>query len=114
MRNYKGPLVKHMKPTTFTFGRFIVVAILLLLLIGTAWGAIISWSSITGAPISLAGKIAFVIGVFATLALGCGLMALSYHSARSGRDEEAQYQPNKKRATDKPPPLQAYTRGSDV
>jgi VanZ family protein len=86
-----------MKSTSFTLGRFIVVAVLLLLLIGTAWGAIVSWSSITGAPISLAGKIAFVIGVCVTFALGCGLMALSYHSARSGRDEEAQYQPNKKK-----------------
>jgi hypothetical protein len=86
-----------MKPTSLTLGRFIVVTILLLLLIGTAWGAMVSWSSVTGAPISLAGKIAIAIGVFVTIALGCGLMALSYHSARSGRDEEAQYQPNKQK-----------------
>jgi hypothetical protein len=86
-----------MKPTSLTPGRFIVVVILLLLLIGTAWGAIVSWSTVTGAPISLAGKIAIAIGVIVTIALGCGLMALSYHSARSGRDEEAQYQPNKKK-----------------
>ncbi len=86
-----------MKPSNITAGRLIVVTILVLLLVGTTWGAVHSWSGITGAPMSLAGKIATGIGVFATLALGCGLMALSYYSSRSGHDEAAQYQPNKKK-----------------
>jgi hypothetical protein len=86
-----------MKPFSISLGRLFVVAFLLLLLMGTIWGAVRSWFSISGAPISLAGSIAIVIGVFATLALGCGLMALSYYSARSGRDEDAQYQPHKKK-----------------
>jgi hypothetical protein len=86
-----------MKSSDLTAGRIIVLLVLLLLLLGTIGGAIHSWSGITGAPMSLAGKIATGIGVFAALALGCGLMALSYHSARSGHDEAAQYQPNKKK-----------------
>jgi amino acid transporter len=86
-----------MKSSPLTTGRFIVVLVLLLLLLGTIGGSIYSWLGITGAPISLAGKIAIVIGVFFTLALGCGLMALSFYSARSGHDDEAQYQPNKKK-----------------
>ncbi len=86
-----------MKSYQITIGRLIVVAVLVLLLVGTCWGAIHSWADVTGAPMSLAGKIATAVGAIATIALGCGLMALSYYSARSGHDEAAQYQPNKKK-----------------
>jgi hypothetical protein len=86
-----------MKTHTITAGRLFVVILLLLLLAGTIWGATHIWASISGAPMSLAGKIAFAIGIFFTIALGSGLMALSFYSARSGRDEVAQYQPNKKK-----------------
>jgi hypothetical protein len=81
----------------FTAGRAFVAIVLLLLLGASFWGAVHFWGEITGSPISLAGKIAMAIGMFVTLALGGGLMALSFYSARSGRDAAAQYQPNKKK-----------------
>ncbi len=87
----------RMKAARFTPGRLFVIVILLLLLAGAIRGAMHVWSQVTGAPISLAGQIAFVIGAILTIALGGGLMALSFYSARSGRDDEAQYQPHKKK-----------------
>jgi hypothetical protein len=86
-----------MKNAPFTAGRAVMAMLLLLLLGGSLWGAIHFWGGITGPPISLPGKIAMGIGVFFTLALGGGLMALSFYSARTGRDAAAQYQPNKKK-----------------
>jgi hypothetical protein len=86
-----------MQGAPLTVGRSVVILLLLLLLGLTLAGAIYYWQSFTGSPISLAGKIAMVIGICVALALGFGLMALSFYSARSGRDADAQYQPHKKR-----------------
>jgi hypothetical protein len=86
-----------MKNAPFTVGRALVAVILILLLLATAFGVYRYSAEITGTPISLPGKIAMGIGVLVTLGLGGGLMALSFYSARSGRDEDAQYQPNKKK-----------------
>ncbi len=86
-----------MKNAPFTVGRAIIALVLLSLLAVTFFGVVHFWPEITGSPISLAGKIAMAIGMVVTLGLGGGLMALSFYSARSGRDEAAQYQPNKKK-----------------
>ncbi len=86
-----------MKNAPITPGRLLVIVLLLLFLAAAAFGAMHYWSEIRGAPISLPGKIAIAIGTIFTIGLGGGLMALSFYSARSGHDEAAQYQPNKKK-----------------
>lgn len=42
-----------------------------------------------GQPMSIHGWIALGLGVTLTLGLGIGLMALTFHSSRSGHDETA-------------------------
>jgi hypothetical protein len=45
------------------------------------------WTSVGTTQISVAGWLAMVFGVLATLALGIGLMALVFISSRGGYDE---------------------------
>ena len=78
-----------------TPGRLLVVVILLAILAGSIWAGIVAWQSITGEPISLAGRIAMGIGFTATIGLAVLLMGLSFYSARMGIDEQAVYQPNR-------------------
>lgn len=49
--------------------------------------AVVNWSSVAGADISLNGWIALVLGVLATLGVGVGLMSLVFISSRGGYDE---------------------------
>jgi hypothetical protein len=47
------------------------------------------WNTMGAADISLAGWLAMVFGIVATLALGIGLMALMFFSSRHGYDDVA-------------------------
>ena len=47
----------------------------------------IFWNQLGASQISLAGWLAMIFGVIATLALGIGLMALMFISNRRGYDE---------------------------
>ena len=61
----------------------ILVGLLLLAIVFMAVG----WDTPAGGEqMSIAGWIAMILGVVATLALGIGLMTLMFYSNRSGRD----------------------------
>jgi hypothetical protein len=55
--------------------------------VGVAAASVSLWASVGDAEISAAGWIALGLGVFFTLALGIGLMALVFISSRRGYDE---------------------------
>jgi hypothetical protein len=68
-------------------GTFLVLAVLIGLLVAAIVFMIIGWGAPAGGtPMSTTGWIAMILGIVATLALGCGLMALMFYSSRSGRD----------------------------
>lgn len=52
------------------------------------FGALIGWDS---SAMSIHGWIALGLGTFLSLAIGGGLMALVFYSARKGYDERADY-----------------------
>jgi hypothetical protein len=61
----------------------ILVGLLLLAIVFMAVG----WNAPAGGEkMSVAGWIAMILGIIATLALGIGLMTLMFYSNRSGRD----------------------------
>ena len=46
-----------------------------------------SWVGASGVEVTIHGYLALVLGVIATLAVGGGLMALSFYSSRKGYDD---------------------------
>jgi hypothetical protein len=57
------------------------------LLIGALWFAAASWVHLGGDPIPMYGWAAIVGGVFFSLLVGGGLMALIFYSSRHGYDD---------------------------
>jgi hypothetical protein len=66
-----------------------VLVPLVALLAGSIWFAADVWTSLDGASIPTGGWIAMGAGVFFSLVIGCGLMALVFYSNRHGYDEPA-------------------------
>jgi membrane glycosyltransferase len=66
-------------------GSWAIVAILLMLLVGTA---VVSTSA-AGTDVPASGYVALALGVIFSLAVGFGLMALVFYSSRAGYDEPA-------------------------
>ena len=85
-------------------GSLLVAAVLLVILAACVALGVAGWNKMDGVAISRNGQIALAIGISLTLLLGGILMGLLFHSARSGIDDDAVYQPNKKRGDDNPPP----------
>ena len=56
-----------------------------------ALGLLIVWAmgGFAGGDLGGHGRVALTLGIVLTSAVGVGLMALVFHSARSGRDEDA-------------------------
>ncbi|MGV8928545.1 MAG: hypothetical protein ACOH1E_02235 [Brevundimonas sp.] len=46
-----------------------------------------AWTAIGGGPLGLHGLIALSLGVFGTVAMAWGLMALAFKSSREGWDD---------------------------
>ena len=65
-------------------GSYAIIAVLLVLLVGTIVLAYFGWSSAAGTDVSLAGYVAMAIGVLVSIAVGSGLMALVFYSSRAG------------------------------
>ena len=78
------------------------VAILLLLLVAAVVVSLRMWSGTGEVEMGWGGLGALVLGSIGTLALGGGLMALVFYSARSGHDERA-HQELQKRMDESPP-----------
>ena len=70
-------------------GSWAILAILLMLLIGTTVLSYLGWTSAAGTEVPASGYVALALGVVASLAVGLGLMALVFYSSRAGYDEPA-------------------------
>jgi predicted transporter len=70
-------------------GQAALLAILIVMLIGTGIWAFRVWNETSGIEMSKHGWIALGLGTFFSLAIGCGLMALMFYSNRSGHDDAA-------------------------
>lgn len=67
----------------------ILLGALGLLLLGALFVALRGWTGLAGVEIPWQGWLALIGGALLTLALGIGLMALMFYSARRGHDEAA-------------------------
>ena len=70
-------------------GSWAILAILLIVLVGTAIVSYLGWTSAAGTDVPASGYIALALGVIFSLAVGVGLMALVFYSSRAGYDEPA-------------------------
>ena len=67
--------------------RFLLPAVLLALLALAAMAAVAVWTGMGDTTLGVHGWIALGLGVFFTLAIGGGLMALVFYSSRHGYDD---------------------------
>jgi hypothetical protein len=65
----------------------LVAAPLFGLLAVAVWYAARAWLSLGGAPVPTTGYVAMALGIFFSIVVGCGLMALLFYSSRHGYDE---------------------------
>lgn len=62
------------------------IAVLLALLIGAVYVGYVGWN-LTDVAMPWTGYVAMALGIFFSLLLGAGLMALMFYSSRHGYDE---------------------------
>ena len=65
---------------------WIALASMLFFLVLSVWFAIWAWGQMEGVTISTAGWVFMGLGVFFSIAVGGGLMALVFYSARKNYD----------------------------
>ena len=70
-------------------GKAVLIVVLLAVLVGAVWFGVSTWISLEGEPIPTTGYVAMTLGVFFSLIVGGGLMALVFYSSRHGYDDEA-------------------------
>lgn len=73
------------------------IGIAVIALIGACLGSVYVWEKMGQVELGVHGWVALIAGAFGTIVLGCGLMALSFYSSRSGHDEDAWTDPEKHR-----------------
>lgn len=66
-------------------GSLFIILLVALLILAVAW-AVYAWNSVDVA-MSVHGYVAMFLGIFFSLLVGCGLMALVFYSSRRGYDE---------------------------
>lgn len=64
-------------------------------LAGACIGSVYVWEKMGHVALGFHGWVALIAGAVGTIVLGCGLMALSFYSNRSGHDEDAWTDPEK-------------------
>ncbi len=79
-----------MQTSKLGVGTIALVVALLAILAGALWFAVGAWTSVSGPPMPTAGYVAMIFGIFFSLIIGCGLMALLFYSSRHGYDEPFQ------------------------
>lgn len=72
-------------------GSWAIIVVLIVLLGATVFVAYIGWKFGSGADVPISGYVAMALGVFFSLAVGVGLMALLFYSSRGGYDEPPVY-----------------------
>ncbi len=65
---------------------WITLAAILFFFLWALWYAVHSWNALDGIAISTTGWVFIVVGIAFTLAVGAGLMALVFYSARHDMD----------------------------
>ena len=65
----------------------ISLAVVLALVGSVVAVSVYAWTSMGDVTMSTSGWVALILGIVFTMALGCGLMALVFVSARTGVDE---------------------------
>ena len=70
-------------------GSWVILAVLLLMLVGTAVVSYLGWTNAAGADVPASGYLALALGVIVSVAVGAGLMTLVFYSSRAGYDEPA-------------------------
>jgi hypothetical protein len=68
-------------------GRVLIIVAFAIALAGAIAYFVSAWSAIGGGNISVIGWLAIIGGAIVTLAVGGGLMALVFYSARRGYDD---------------------------
>ena len=71
--------------------KLLILVPLIALLVASVWSAIHVWTALEGPPIPLEGMVAMGLGIFFSLVVGCGLMALVFYSSRHGYDDAAHH-----------------------
>lgn len=71
--------------------KLLILVPLLALLGGSVWFAVYAWTALEGPPIPIEGQIAMGLGIFFSLIVGIGLMALVFYSSRYGYDDAAHH-----------------------
>jgi hypothetical protein len=67
-------------------GSWITIAVLLALFAAAIWLGYEGWTMDQGVQMSTHGYIAMTLGIFFSLVIGIGLMALIFYSSRAGYD----------------------------
>lgn len=85
-------------------GTKILIGTMLLVLAGAVYVGFAGWNTSSDVEIVMppSAYVALGLGVFFTLAVGCGLMALVFYSSRMGYDQPAE----RETQPDRPPPSQ--------
>ena len=68
-------------------GSWIIIAVLLAILAATIWIGYEGWTMNQDVQVSKHGYTAMGLGIFFSLVIGIGLMALVFYSSRAGYDE---------------------------
>ena len=64
---------------------FLILPLLAILGLALCW-AVSAWNAVD-VEMSIHGYIAMILGIVFSLVIGCGLMALMFHSSRHGYDD---------------------------
>ncbi len=76
-----------MNTSKLGLGGVALIAALVVMLAAALWYAAGAWLTLSGPPMPAVGYVAMGFGIFFSLIVGCGLMALVFYSSRHGYDE---------------------------
>jgi hypothetical protein len=86
--NHGNPIVPDVSVSArLGVGSWAILMVLLLLLAATFAVVYVGWTLANGTDVPASGYVAMALGVFISLGVGFGLMALIFYSSRKGYDE---------------------------